>query len=616
MSWRQTRWRSRFALALAAALMLSAAARAQEAEVPGQPVQPPTLPETVVEARPGTFPAEPLPSDTVYSPNRQPTPANQTGSSVTVITEEQINQVSPRGGQTTVAEVLRGQLGVDIVRQGGPGGVTSLFLRGANSQQTKVLLDGMPLNDPSNAGRSFITKRGQGPMQIRAGTFGGTFNTGQASLNVSGGDDRKYYSFTGSYYNTGGISAAAASNGNTEHDPFKIGTGSGRMGYDLGDNWNVDYVFRYIDSSASIDDFDFVTGLPVDNLIRKNLLKNWSNRIQLSNFSSDGVFYQRFGFNLIDYDRFDTDSGPFSPPRFHGQTRMLDYFASYKLTDTNTLSGGADYLHEDASSTFNPQVNQQVKGAYLQDAVNWGNFFGTAGARWDNTSRAGPAQTYKITGLYNILPTASALHSTIGTGFRQPALAENLFQFGNPNLRPEFSKGWDVGLRQTIWEGVVVADATYFRNDFTNLIIFDFNTFSLQNVGQSRSSGVELSLFVQVAQNLAVNTFYTHDDTLNLDTGTQLLRRPRDKVNFSVTQAIPQWGSSVTLNMLNVGSRLDTGNSRLAPYTLVNLALNSQLTPAVGGVLRLDNITNTSYQEVRGFGTPGFGMYGGLNVVY
>src|SRR5258708_7428724 len=155
-------------------------------------------------------------------------------------------------------------------------------MRGANSQQTKVLLDGIPLNDPSNAGRSFdfanltvdnverievlrgpqsmtygsdaiggviniITKRGQGPLSVRASTFGGSFNTGQAALGISGGDEVKYYSVTGSYFNTGGISAAAGSNGNTEHDPFKVGTVSGRLGYNLGESWNVDYVFRYID---------------------------------------------------------------------------------------------------------------------------------------------------------------------------------------------------------------------------------------------------------------------------------------------------------------------------------------------------------------------------------
>jgi vitamin B12 transporter len=140
-----------------------------------------------------------------------------------------------------------------------------------------------------------------------------------------------------------------------------------------------------------------------------------------------------------------------------------------------------------------------------------------------------------VTGLYNIPATSSAIHSTIGTGFRQPALAENLFQFGNPNLRPETSKGWDAGFRQSIWDGVIVADATYYRNDFANLIIFDFNTFALENVGRSRSSGLELSILLKISPLWTLNTQYTLDDTLNLDTNAALLRRPRDKVSLTLT---------------------------------------------------------------------------------
>jgi vitamin B12 transporter len=203
-----------------------------------------------------------------------------------------------------------------------------------------------------------------------------------------------------------------------------------------------------------------------------------------------------------------------------------------------------------------------------------------------------------------------------GTGFRQPALAENLFQFGNPNLRPETSKGWDAGYRQSLFDGDIQVDATYFRNDFANLIVFDFNTFALANVGQSRSSGLELSLLVYLTENLSVNTFYTFDNTLNLDTGTALLRRPRDKVSMSITQALPDWNTNLIFQMIYVGDRLDTNNFILSQYTLLNIAVNTQLTDTLSGILRLDNVTNTFYEEVRGFGTPGIGIYGGLNGVF
>lgn len=632
--------------------------------LPANPANPgnlPELPDTVV---PGTRtdgvtplapnaqgaptdPSLPIPENTVVGPTRTPTLTGRNATSTTVITREQIEQ----SGQTNVAEVLRGTVGVDVVRQGSPGGVTSVFLRGANSQHTKVLLDGIPLNDPSNASRLFdfstlstdnierievlrgpqsmvygsdaiggviniVTIRGEGPLSVRASGYGGSFNTGKAGLSVSGGDEKKYYSVGGSFLSTGGISSASARLGNTEHDGFNIGTVSGRVGYNLGEGMNVDYVFRYVDAAAEIDDFDFFTGLPVDNLIRKNLSHNFANRVQLSWTGPDEKFTHRVGFSLNDYDREDTDGGPFVPPRFNGQTREIDYLASYAATEQHTLSVGANYLAEDAQSTFNPLVSQDIKGVFLQDQFQlFENFFGTAGVRWDDASRAGPAQTYRVTGLYRA-PTNTNFHGSIGTGFRQPALAENLFQFGNPNLLPERSKGWDIGAQQTLVDGWIVFDATYFRNDFSNLIVFDFNTFALENVGRARSSGVELTLTVYLYEDLWVNAGYTLDDTLNLDTGAALLRRPRDKATVSLTKTWNEGRTAAILSMQHYSERLDTRNVILPPYTLLHLSGTHRMNDRVELLARLENLTNTEYEEINGFGSPGFAAYGGFSVVW
>ena len=207
----------------------------------------PELPETVVRGRPEPFPANSLEGETVVTPTRTETPASEVGSSFSVVTQQEIQA----SGLTNAGEILRDVVGVDVVRQGGPGSLQSVFIRGANSQQTKVLLDGIPINDPSNATRGFdfstldvenierievlrgpqsllygsdaiggviniITRRGYGPLSVHATGRGGTFGTSRESLTISGGNDRVYYSFGGAFSDTAGVSQAARRLGNTD----------------------------------------------------------------------------------------------------------------------------------------------------------------------------------------------------------------------------------------------------------------------------------------------------------------------------------------------------------------------------------------------------------------
>lgn len=607
----------------------------------------PEIPETFVPGR-TSFPAEPLPSNAAITPTRTPTRIGGTGTALTVISQDEIQ----RSGQSSVAEVLRARVGVDVVRSGPLGGQTSVFLRGANSQQTKVLLDGMAINDPSNATRGFdfstldvvnierieilrgpqsllygsdaiggviniITKRGSGPAQFNATGYGGTFGTGRIGGGVSGGDERTYYSTAGSYLSTDGISAASEANGNTEKDGFKNGTVSGRFGYTPSETVNLDYVFRYTHARAEIDDFDFFSGLPIDNVIRENLLDSFANRVQMQSLFWEGGVEQIIGFNLVDYRREDTDPGLFVPPRFQGQSRQVDGQWNFLLTDTNTFTAGVQHYVEDASSTFNPLASQENFGIFLQD--QWQlleNLYLGAGVRWDDNSRAGKAETYRANGIYTVLETNTDFHGSIGTGFRAPALAENLFAFGNPNLRPEQSKGWDVGATQRFFEDQFSIDATYFRNDFEDLIVFDFNTFSLENVGRARASGVELTGDWLVTEATTLYANYTYTDTKDLETGQQLLRRPRDKYSVGFDQYL--WARTARLGgrVFFVGDRLDTGNNVLDQYTIVNVNGSYYFSPQAELFARIDNVFNEKYEEIRGFGVQGIAGYAGLNLLW
>jgi vitamin B12 transporter len=464
---------------------------------------------------------------------------------------------------------------------------------------------------------NILTKRGEGPLSVRASLMGGSYGTHNEGFNASGGNDHFYYSFGASYIDTDGISAASQALGNTEKDNYANATFSGRFGWTPCDLLSVDYVARYVDADAKTDAFSFVTGLPFD-APGANLTEAFYQRIQLQSLAVDGLIRQRVGFNWTDYDR--SDTSPFAfVPNFVGQTRELDYLVDLILLHNNVLTVGFNHQNEQAATGGifgNPRVTQNLTGAFVQDQITLGDrWFTTVGVRWDEHSTAGDAFTYRATTLFKLPRLGGAFHGTLGTGFRAPALAENLFQFGNPNLRPEQSKGWDLGWRQEFCCGRVAVDATYFRNEFQDLIVFDFATQALENVGQASTSGVEVIALWEVLPCWTLSGSYTRTDTLNVDTGNELDRRPQDKATVGLTGFFLDRKADVRALLLYVGDRRDR-NFRLDDYITVNLAMAYRPRCRHEIFARIDNLFDAHYEEVAGYGVPGISAYGGARLLW
>ena len=242
-----------------------------------------------------------------------------------------------------------------------------------------ILADDLGWRDLSNEGSTYY----ESPHIDRIAKEGMKFSRGYATCQVCS------------------PSRASILTGNSEPDRHRNGSVSGRVGWNLSEDFNVDYVFRYIDRDVEIDSFDFTLGL-IDDLVRANLSQQFMNRIQLRSLSLDGLIESKVGFSLTDYQRQDTATVfSFEASEFHGQSRQLDWQSNVTLTENQLVTVGVDYLHEMASSDVNPEQQQFNTGVYLQDQVvlteNW---FAGFGFRWDSHSAAGNASTYRVSTRY------------------------------------------------------------------------------------------------------------------------------------------------------------------------------------------------------------------------
>jgi vitamin B12 transporter len=601
----------------------------------------------------------------VVTATRLETPESEIGSSVTVITSEQIGE----RGATTVAEALRGVPALDVVRAGGAGKTTSVFLRGAKSEHTLVLLDGVEMNDPSSTGRGFdfgnltagnierieivrgpqsvlygsdamggvvniITKKGTGKPSGFLSAEGGYARTLVGQAGVAGSAGPVNYSLGVSRLVTDGISAAAEKDGNREEDGYRNTTVSTRLGIAPAKDFDADLILRYIDADADIDNAGGSGGDdPNNTLDTRQLFLRIQSRLSLF----DDLWEQRLGFSLSDQSQdygngIDADH-PSDLERggYDGRIVKVDWQHDLRLHESNTLTLGVETEKESASSTYYseslygpyssdfPEKAARTTGYFLQDRIRLGDaWVTTLGARIDDHSRFGTKTTWRAATSFLFRQTSTRIKGSVGTGFKAPSLYQLYSVYGDENLDPEKSTGWDAGVEQTFLRKRLTIGAAYFSNDFENLIDFDSASSQYVNVGKAETKGVELSLSVRATDDLTLRASHTLTDTEDKATGKELLRRPKNKSSADVDYRFAGRGN-VNLSLLVVGGRDDSDYSswpaarvRLGGYALVNLAASYDIADNVRISGRVDNLFDKDYEEVCGYGTYGISAYAGM----
>ncbi len=630
-----------------------------EGELPPLTVE--TTPKKTVKKRPTSEPQAAVTKETnpaadpeapvVFSANRTPTDYAKVGSSVSVITEKDIDAQS----KTFLQDYLQQVPGVSISTAGGFGQTTTFRLRGLSQNYVKVLVDGMDMSDPSStqtapafehllagdvaqievlkgsqstlyggdavAGVIAIdTKYATQPGYFQSGgaeygsfnSWRGAYSAGYAAQNGSN------VAFTIQGLDTGGISAGAKG---TEDDAYRNATVSGRGEFKVSDAMTVFFAGRAIEAHTEYDNFD-----GNDNFDNSDY-EQQAGRVGTNMSLFDGKFVNTFAIQGMQLQRDFSTGSWFDGERVKGEyrgvlsfNRQLALVAGTDWERNGATSSGAPIHHEvDVVSPYAQLIVEPIDGLIL-----------TAGGRIDSHSTFGEYDTHRMTAAYLVPNTETKFHASYGTGFRAPSLNELYGPFGgNANLNPETSESWDAGVEQGFVHNQFGVGATYFSIDVTDQIGFVSDFLApcppcgsyVQVPGVTKTDGVELTAFAKLTSTTVLSAGYTYTGSEEPD-GTRLTRLPRHSLVVGIT-AQPIDKLSVNVTGQYVADTLDT-DFNLFPspevhvddYFLLSAKVGYEVLPGAVAYVRGENLLDQNYTTVINYANPGLAVYGGVQFAF
>jgi vitamin B12 transporter len=251
--------------------------------------------------------------------------------------------------------------------------------------------------------------------------------------------------------------------------------------------------------------------------------------------------------------------------------------------------------------------------------VTLGQFVVSGGVRYDGNSQFGSAVSPRGSIAWLSKDQKWKVRAGGGSAFRAPTVGELYFPFyGNPDLKPERSVSWEAGGEAYVGKGGRV-EVTYFWNDLKDLIVYDFHSSKTENIGSARTQGVEVGYRQQILAPLALQASYTYTDAVDRTNDTPLLRRPKNIASLTVAwQPLP--ALSIEVRGLYTGTRADanpiTSDPLVDPsYFRLDLFASWQF-GTFAPYLRINNLTDASYDEAAGYPAAGIRAAGGVAVKF
>ena len=623
-----------------------------------------------------------LPVIKIYSAAATTITQDQTASSVTVLTEKDFTERNA----TYVSDVLKTVPSVAMSASGGRGALTNFYLRGADANHTAVVIDGVKVNPVTGYGFDFgglslsnidrievlrgeqsalwgsdamggviyiTTKSGlykDKPFNVDFDLGTGSHGTYDGSATISGYNNGFYYALNGNNHRTRGISAissdkfnytaedgtAVSTGGAKERDKFHRDNVSFRLGYDL-NNKGVELLATHSTQNSHYDDYP--TEGTYDNYThtRETLLK-------LSGYlgSEQELFKHKFAVSNIKTDSNSYEA--YSTSAYSGKRLAANYQLDVNFDREGAITQGLSFFTEYQKSDYQANYNSPASPDWSYDLDNkklieksiateyrllteQENSFSVSGRFTDNSEYEN-AFTGRIAGAYRLSPNVKA-HASLGSAIQNPTMTEYYGYNGkfiaNPALKPEKSRGGDIGLLLETDNKRHSLDMTYFARNVDNAISttrINGKTKSINLDGISQIRGVELAYNGKITDLLTTYANYTYTQARDSQK-MELVRRPKHLANAGVAyQITSELGTDI--NVSYVGKRFEkytyydanwnptSTRVKLPSYTLVNLGVNYQVTPNINVYANLNNVFDKKYEDTLYYGQDGRNVYVGL----
>lgn len=619
-------------------------------------------------------------NEIVVTASRSETLLKETTKSIDIVDAEERDDLQ----QYFLPDLLDNQPGIYLRKLGGLGQWTNLSIRGTGSQYTQYQYNGMPLRDAADTQSTmqyFIEDMYSGSNLDRVEILKGTNSTlygSQAMGGVINIIPQKWQSGLAAEWrnevgpNSTYIGNARIAYGKEKYyidfNPMYITTDGGKYGGDNGyyyDNTGATFSAGFkptdktaLEFTAIYADTELAMGSSPSLAANGNLVKNqaYSDRHREGELYQLGLNWTQTVSSLWDYTLkgshgaterhyfWSTTSGDQS--NYDGNTTYIETQQNLHVNEWLTLNLGADYEKSDYDG-------REPKNKYAGDFTpvdfdeSWGNkdvftqaqfalmdrsLFINLGGRYNDHDQFDGEAVWETSAAYIFKATDTKVHAHLGTGYRTPSLYEiyggylsggNLVTIGNPDLQPEKSLGYELGVDQSFAGGKVNLGATYFATKFDDMIIFDNTDFRYANANEGESSGVETYIRLQAWKMVKFDLGYTYTDSRyktdkDATDWTRKEYLPRNKVDFIVT-LFPTDKLTMAVDIKwhdeQIVPLYDASYNKVRweedSVTTVNLSTTYKVMQNMELFARVDNLFDNDFTE-SGYCIPGFSVYGGV----